>query len=107
VVLTKVRHGDRDVEVSVPDVDKWQGMTPVLVDDIISTARTMIETVGHLRAAGLAPPVCIGVHGLFAGTAYGDLQESGVARIVTSNTVPHETNAIDVSGLLATGLSEI
>jgi len=107
VVLTKVRHGDRDVEVSVPDVDKWRDATPVLVDDIISTARTMIETVGHLKRAGLAPPVCIGVHGLFVGQAYQELQESGVARIVTSNTVPHETNAIDVSGLLAAGLNQI
>ncbi|MBT8314117.1 MAG: ribose-phosphate diphosphokinase, partial [Maribacter sp.] len=41
-VLQKVRHGDRDVEVSVPDVDKYKEATPVLVDDIISTARTMI-----------------------------------------------------------------
>lgn len=107
IVLEKTRRGDRDVDVSVPQVDKWRGATPVLVDDIISTARTMIETVGHLKDAGLAPPICIGVHGLFAGTAYSDLQESGVARIVTSNTVPHETNAIDVSGLLAAGLGEI
>lgn len=107
VVLEKVRHGDRDVDVSVPDIEKWKSMTPVLVDDIVSTARTMIETVGHLKGAGLAPPVCIGVHGIFAGRAYEDLQESGVTRIVTSNTVPHVTNAIDVSSLLAAGLKEI
>lgn len=107
IVLEKTRHGDRDVDVSVPQVDRWRDATPVLVDDIISTARTMIETVGHLKEAGLAPPICIGVHGLFAGSAYSDLQDSGVARIVTSNTVPHETNAIDVSAPLAAGLSEI
>jgi phosphoribosylpyrophosphate synthetase len=34
----------------------------VLVDDIVSTARTMIDTVTRLRAAGLEPPLCIGVH---------------------------------------------
>lgn len=107
IVLEKVRRGDRDVSVSVPHVEKWKSATPVLVDDIISTARTMIETVDHLRQAGLAPPVCVGVHGLFAGSAYRDLQESGVSRIATSNTVPHETNAIDVSGLLAAGLAQI
>lgn len=107
VVLKKTRHGDRDVDVSVPDVDKWEDKTPVLVDDIISTARTMIETVGHLKDAGLAPPVCIGVHGIFAGNAFAELQESGVARVVTSNTVPHTTNAIDVCGLLAGGLDKI
>ncbi len=48
IVLEKIRHGDNDVEVKVPDVSKWKDHTPVLVDDIISTARTMIETVSHL-----------------------------------------------------------
>ena len=32
-VLQKVRHGDRDVEVSVPDVDIYKDATPILVDD--------------------------------------------------------------------------
>ncbi|MGE0333835.1 MAG: ribose-phosphate pyrophosphokinase [Gammaproteobacteria bacterium] len=101
VVLRKTRRGDRDVEVSVPEVERWQGHTPVLVDDIVSTARTMIETVGHLVRAGMRPPVCIAVHGLFAGDAYEELLQAGASRIVTSNTVTHETNAIDVTDLLA------
>jgi ribose-phosphate pyrophosphokinase len=104
-VLEKIRHGDRDVEVSVPEISRWKDHTPILVDDIASTARTMIETVSHLRATGLAPPVCIAVHGLFAGTAFADLTNSGVKLIVTTNTVPHETNAIDVSGILAKGIN--
>lgn len=58
-ILTKIRHGDREVDVSVPDVETYKEHTPVLVDDIISTAQTMIETVAHLHAAGMQPPVCI------------------------------------------------
>lgn len=100
-VLTKTRHGDKQVEISVPEVDKYQNHTPVLVDDIISTARTMIETVRHLGRCGMKAPVCIGVHALFAGDALEALKQSGVGRIVSCNTVAHETNAIDVSGLLA------
>jgi ribose-phosphate pyrophosphokinase len=60
-----VRHGDRDVEVSVPDVDIYKDATPILVDDIISTARTMIETVQHLKKAGMKPPICVGIHAVF------------------------------------------
>ncbi|HXV23178.1 MAG TPA: ribose-phosphate pyrophosphokinase [Alphaproteobacteria bacterium] len=100
-VLQKTRRGDREVEVSVPEVEQWQGHTPVLVDDIVSTARTMIETVGHLARAGMRPPVCIAVHGLFAGDAYQELLQAGASRVVTSNTIPHQTNAIDVTKLLA------
>ena len=101
IVLRKVRHGDRDVEVSVPDVARWRNCTPVLVDDIVSTARTMIETIGHLKRTGMRPPVCIAVHGIFAGAAYDNLLGAGAAQVVTTNTVLHVSNAIDVTPLLA------
>lgn len=99
LVLEKIRRGDRDVEVSVPQLDAYRKHTPVLVDDIISTARTMIETVGHLKKAGMKAPVCVGVHAVFSGRAYRDLLASGVAGVTTCNTIPHESNAIDLSDL--------
>ena len=101
VVLQKQRHGDADVEVSVPNVERWRNRTPVLVDDIISTARTMIATLGHLQKAGMKPAVCVGVHAVFASGAYDALRAAGPARIVTTNTIRHETNAIDLSAALA------
>lgn len=104
LVLRKERMGDRDVRVSVPDVERWLDRTPVLVDDIISTARTMIATVGHLVRAGLESPVCIGVHAIFAGSAYEDLRAAGASQIVTCNTIPHESNGIDVCPLFAEGM---
>ncbi len=96
LILEKVRRGDREVEIAVPEIEHWHNRTPVLVDDIISTARTMIETVGHLRRAGLKPPVCIGVHAVFADQAYAELLAAGVARVVTCNTIPHASNSIDL-----------
>ena len=101
VVLRKVRRGDRDVEVSLPDIERWRDRTPVLVDDIISTARTLMAAARHLRIAGMAPPVCIGAHAVFAGDAYEALLAAGVSRIVTCNTIPHASNAIDVVPALA------
>jgi ribose-phosphate pyrophosphokinase len=60
VVLEKTRRGDRDVLVSgIPGVAQWSGHTPVLVDDIISSARTMIETVAQCKGTGRPPPVCL------------------------------------------------
>lgn len=107
LVLEKIRRGDRDVEVSVPETDRWRSYTPVLADDIISTARTMIETVGHLRRAGLAKPVCIGIHAIFADRAEEDLREAGALRVVTCNTIPHPSNGIDLGDLLAERVCEI
>ncbi len=107
IILKKIRHGDRDVEVSVPDVEAYNDHTPVLVDDIISTAHTMIETVAHLKAVGMKPPVCIGVHGVFANKAYENLQASGVERIITSNSITHPTNGINIEDIITAAVAEI
>lgn len=101
LVLEKVRSGDRDVSVSaVPDIQQWRSRTPVLVDDIVSSAATMSETVRQWIEAHLPAPICVAVHGLFAAGAYEKLQAAGAARIVTTNTVPHASNEIDVSPAL-------
>ena len=101
MVLRKIRHGDKDVEVSAPDVEKFRNHIPVLIDDIISTARTMAETITHLSRAGMQKPVCIGVHGVFAGDALDVLANAGAGRIVTCNTIQHSTNAIDIVDILS------
>lgn len=106
-VLRKIRRGDRDVEVSLPDVSSWSDRQPVLIDDIVSSARTMIQAVGSVRRVGLAAPVCIGVHALFAPDAYNELLASGAARVVTCNTVPHASNGIDVAEAMARALEQL
>lgn len=100
-VMTKERLGDREVRISSPDISQWTGRTPVLVDDIVSTARTMIEATKILRAKGLAKPICVGVHAIFADKAEEGLRQAGASSIVTCNTVSHATNKIDVTPLLA------
>ena len=107
VVLEKTRRGDRDVEISVPEVDRWRLHTPVLVDDIVSSARTMIETVGHLGRAGLATPVCVAVHAVFAQTAYEDLRAAGVEQIVSCDTIQHPSNRIALASVIAECVREL
>lgn len=107
LVLAKVRHGDRDVEVSVPDIDRWRERTPVLVDDIVSTGRTMIEAIKHLRATTPRPPLCVAVHAVFSNTAYDDIVAAGAGRVVTCNTIEHASNAIDVMPAVARAMGDL
>jgi ribose-phosphate pyrophosphokinase len=107
VVLIKTRYGDRDVAVSIPQIERWAGHSPVLVDDIASTARTMIETVRHVRGCRLADPVCIAVHAIFAGDALDELRKAGAARVVSTDTVVHETNCISVAASIAAAVKEL
>jgi ribose-phosphate pyrophosphokinase len=101
LVLEKHRHGDRDVDIDMPDISRFSDHTPVLVDDIISTGRTMIETATHLQEMGLRRPVCIGVHGVFSEDDYQKLCAAYVEQVVTCDTVVHESNGIGMVDTLA------
>ncbi len=60
----------------------------------------MIETVKQWAGAGLSAPVCLAVHGVFASGAYEALRQAGAAQIVTTNSIPHASNDIDISAVL-------
>lgn len=105
IVLQKLRKGDKNVAIKVSNISKWKDKVPVVVDDIISTAATMLETIGHLKEAGFNNIVAIGVHGIFAGDAYEKLLQTA-ARIVTTNSIPHATNAIDITKLITTSIQK-
>ncbi|AKQ61789.1 ribose-phosphate pyrophosphokinase [Bordetella hinzii] len=101
VVLRKIRHGDRQVEIETPDLGAWRERTPVLVDDIASSGRTLVAAAGKL--AGMKPPQCVVVHALFAEDAWS--QVSGCfERVVSTDAVPHPSNRIELAPLLAGAL---
>ena len=106
-VLSKTRRGDLDVEVSLPDASAARGRTPVIVDDIVSSGRTMIETLGHLRRLGLPPAVCIAIHAVFSGDAYEQLLAAGASRVVSTDAIPHPSNAIGLSELLGEAVDDL
>src|SRR5204863_1571385 len=85
LILEKTRRGDRDVSVTTPEVQRYRDRTPVVIDDIISTGRTMIVTVEQLARTGMAAPVCVAVHGVFADAAHDELRAAGAERIATCN----------------------
>lgn len=105
-VLEKTRRGDRDVEISDTNLRDLEGRTPVLVDDIISSGRTMIEAVRLIVKRGGTAPVCVAVHGLFADQSDELLTQAG-AGVVTSNSILHGTNGIDVGEILAASVGDL
>ncbi|WP_246249266.1 ribose-phosphate pyrophosphokinase [Chelativorans alearense] len=105
-VLRKTRRGDRNVDIEVPDLRSFSDRTPVLIDDIVSTGRTMVETAHRLAGQGLCAPVCIAVHALFSEAAFQELNATA-STVVTTNSVPHSSNGIDVTGLIVKALRSL
>lgn len=103
-ILLKNRIGDNEVEVTLPHVSEYSNHTPVLVDDIISTAQTMIETIKHLNNLKMKPATCVGVHGIFAGNAFAELMSAGAGAVITCNTIEHPSNRIDLSDFISNAI---
>ena len=103
-VLRKIRHGDRNVDVELPDLSQWKIRYPVLVDDIASSGHTLIEAARKLRLQGFQRPVCAVVHGVFAEDSYERLKALA-ERIVSSDSIPHESNAIRLAPLIAAAIA--
>lgn len=102
VILEKTRRGDRDVSISAPPGGtRWNGHTPVVIDDIVSTGKTMVEATRQLRAAGSVAPVCVAIHAVFADAVHDELVSAGAAGIVTCDTIPHASNRICVADAIA------
>lgn len=99
-ILEKTRRGDRDVSISRPQ-QTLNGHTPVLIDDIVSTGKTMIEATRQLRAAGSSAPMCVAIHAVFADALLDELTAAGAAGIVTCDTIVHTSNRIAVCDAIA------
>lgn len=100
VVASKRRSGDEQVRVDLPDLTKWRARRPVLVDDIVSSGRTMAEAARLLVQCGMAKPYCVAIHAVFASGAFDTLADLADV-VVTTNTIPHPSNAISVVDMLA------
>jgi ribose-phosphate pyrophosphokinase len=105
VVLDKVRHGDRDVSISALDPKLLRGRHPVVLDDIASSGQTMLEVLKQLTPLHTLPTTCIAVHSLLSNAAENALRAAGADRVVSTNTVAHSTNAIDVNPSISAALA--
>lgn len=102
-VMAKTRRGDRDVDVIMPEIARFMGRQPVLVDDIASTGRTLVLAAERLTAAGLMKPFCVVVHAIFAEDAFPRLL-SVTSQILSTDAVPHESNRISVAASVASAI---
>jgi len=95
----KVRRGDRRVAVKLPEVP-LRHRHVVLVDDMISTGRTLVEAAHSLKRAGAARVDVAATHALFSPDVGRALHAAGVRRIWTTDSVRHRTNSIQLAALL-------
>jgi ribose-phosphate pyrophosphokinase len=101
VIASKIRHGDREVEITLPDTAHLAGKTPVLIDDVIASGMTMRVALQLLAQRGFSGMRIACVHALLAEGAEAALMQAGAEELVSVNTIVHASNRIDAGDLIA------
>jgi ribose-phosphate pyrophosphokinase len=94
-VCRKTRHGDRQVDIELPDLPV-RGRAVVLMDDVASSGHTLAQAATLLRSAGAASMDVAVTHALFADGALELIRASGVRRIWSTDCIPHNSNAVSI-----------
>ncbi len=105
-VATKTRHSDTHVSIHLPE-KSFQNQHIILIDDVISTGNTVAQTAIQLYAAGASQVDVLVTHALFTKEAMDTLKKANVKNIYSSDSIPHETNCISLSKLLAEKIKSI
>lgn len=104
IILKKVRFTSKNVKIKVKNNISLSDRDVVVIDDIISTGHTMLETVKQVKKHEARNIYCIAVHGLDIENAYDKLKKLGVKKIITTNTIAGKNSLIDVSNIIANEL---
>lgn len=99
-VAHKDRRGDREVSVSVPAL-AVAGRTVVLVDDMASTARTLIKAAEQVQQRGAVAIKALVTHALFDAAALAQMRAAGIDFVGSSDSVSHSSNLVRLAPLLA------
>lgn len=105
-VCSKIRHGDRDVEIQLPALP-FKGRQVVLLDDVASSGRTLAGAAKLLLAAGAASVDVAVTHALFAGDALAVIKAAGVGEVWSTDCIAHPSNAIAMAPMLTGALQAL
>lgn len=98
-VCKKIRRGDRQVEISLPDI-KLEGRSVVIVDDVASSGQTLAVATAKCLAKKAKHVDVLVTHALFVNDAKQRLKQAGVRNIWSTDSVSHESNIISLQNLL-------
>jgi ribose-phosphate pyrophosphokinase len=105
-VAEKIRRGDKQVEISLPD--RNYSTTPiVIIDDMASTGRTLAETARRIKAEGATDICAVITHALFCEDAEKSIAESGIRTVWSTDSINHPTSCIYLDALLAEAIISI
>ncbi len=93
------RRPEPDVSEVTHIVGTVEGKIAVVVDDMISTGGTLVKAAEALRKRGATDVYTLATHGIFAGDAIAQFENSEINRVIVTNTIPRTIDSTKVEHL--------
>ncbi len=103
-ILKKRRLSPRKVEISIKSPINIKNKDVIIIDDIISTGKTILEVINHIKKQKPRSINLIAIHGIFADKKTYQKIKANIKSITTTNTIENIHSKIDVSELIAKAL---
>ena len=104
-VLEKKRLGPEKVEIKPRRLDV-KGRDVLIVDDIISTGGTIVETVKVVKREGARKIIAACVHPVLAENALAKIHEAGAHTVIGTDTIPSQVSHVSVAPIIAQALKK-
>ncbi|WP_320408949.1 ribose-phosphate diphosphokinase [Candidatus Nitrosotenuis chungbukensis] len=92
------------LEIKQSQKRNFEGRDIILVDDMISTGGSIVKATEYLKQQNCGRIYAACTHALLVGDAEKKIRDAGILKIISANTIPGTTNAVDVSDILAKSL---
>ncbi len=106
LIATKQRLGDRRVSLTIAEAKRAKGRRAIIVDDMISSGRTLTEAVKLLRRAGATSVEAIATHCLARPADLAFMTAHGITAIASSDSIDGPTSKAVLAPLIARALRD-
>lgn len=111
-VIEKHRQTDKRDQMEVLSMSgEVSGDTAIIIDDVISTGGTIIESASALKKKGVKKIIVCATHGVFAGNAIKNLEDSPVDKLIVTDSIGQikkskKIEVVSTASLFASCLSQ-
>jgi ribose-phosphate pyrophosphokinase len=108
------RRGTNDSDLVTNLIGDVDGKSAIIVDDEIDTAEKLVHAAEFLLTRGATDVRAVATHGVFSGAALARIEQSDVAQVIVTDTLPadddqlpEKVNVLTVANLFARAIQRI
>ncbi|MHB8509417.1 MAG: ribose-phosphate diphosphokinase, partial [Candidatus Dormibacteria bacterium] len=112
LAIVEKRRPRDDVTEVLNVIGEVEGLNAVVIDDLISTGRTLVGVANALVASGARTVDVMATHGVFSDHAIERLAAAPIDQVVVTDSIPHASRhekliTLSVAPLLAEGIRRV